>query len=50
MDQEYGIYSDRILVFEGGKLIQSGSHRELLEKDGVYAAMFRKQREAYVLG
>jgi ATP-binding cassette subfamily B multidrug efflux pump len=29
--------ADRILVFEKGKLVESGSHSELLEKKGLYA-------------
>ena len=30
---------DRILVFRDGKLIEDGSHRELMEKDGYYGKL-----------
>ena len=38
---------DRILVFRDGKLIEDGSHRELMEKDGYYAKMYRAQAKWY---
>lgn len=40
-------YSDRILVFQGGKLIQSGSHRELLAMAGAYRDMYETQAKYY---
>ncbi len=30
-----------------GRVIESGSHRDLLEADGTYANMFRTQAAAY---
>ncbi|MDR0855749.1 MAG: ABC transporter ATP-binding protein/permease [Christensenellaceae bacterium] len=33
--------ADRILVIEGGKIAEEGSHKELLEKDGIYAEYSR---------
>lgn len=38
---------DRILVFRDGKLIEDGSHQELMEKDGYYAKMYRAQAKWY---
>ncbi|MXN87545.1 ATP-binding cassette domain-containing protein, partial [Burkholderia sp. 4812] len=35
--------ADRILVLEGGKIVESGSHRELLEQGGLYAHLHRIQ-------
>jgi ATP-binding cassette subfamily B protein len=35
--------ADTILVMENGELIEQGSHESLLEKDGVYAAMYQSQ-------
>ena len=35
--------ADRILVVNGGKIVESGSHQELLEKDGQYARLYNLQ-------
>lgn len=40
--------SDNILVFGGGKLLQAGSHSELLEEGGEYAEMFTLQAAGYI--
>lgn len=38
--------ADRILVLHKGRLIESGSHEELLQRDGQYATLYRLyQRE-----
>lgn len=37
--------SDRIYVIEKGSVVESGSHKELMEMNGVYAAMRRPQKE-----
>lgn len=34
---------DRILVLKQGRLIEQGSHDELLEKDGLYASLYKLQ-------
>ncbi|MBI4662989.1 MAG: ATP-binding cassette domain-containing protein [Verrucomicrobia bacterium] len=34
---------DRICVFDHGRLVEQGTHRELLERAGVYAKLWRKQ-------
>ncbi|MEO1050403.1 MAG: ABC transporter ATP-binding protein [Bacteroidota bacterium] len=39
--------ADRILVLEGGKVLESGSHEELLEDGGKYAELFSLQAEGY---
>lgn len=39
--------ADRILMFADGRLIESGSHDELMAKNGKYAEMFRLQAEKY---
>lgn len=38
---------DRIFVLEHGRLIEEGSHNQLMELDGKYARMYRTQAEMY---
>lgn len=40
-------HADRILMLENGRIVESGSHEELMEKGGKYAYMFRLQAEKY---
>lgn len=37
------IHADRILVFDSGRLVEQGTHRELLESDGLYARLYQLQ-------
>ena len=39
---------DRILVFDKGKIIEEGSHEELLKKNGKYAKLFKMQSDGFV--
>ncbi|MDR3161822.1 MAG: ABC transporter ATP-binding protein/permease, partial [Spirochaetaceae bacterium] len=39
--------TDRILVISGGRVAQSGSHAELMERGGLYADMFNSQKQWY---
>ena len=36
--------ADRILVLDQGRLAESGSHLELLRRDGLYAEMWARQQ------
>ena len=44
--------ADRIVVIEGGKIIEQGNHRELLRKKGyyhnLYTKQFRQEKEAII--
>ena len=40
------IDADEILVLDHGQIIERGRHGELLARNGVYASMWNKQREA----
>ncbi len=39
---------DRIIVFEDGIIIEDGTHQKLLEKDGVYANLWKSQSEGFI--
>jgi len=40
--------ADRILVLDQGRIVEQGSHKELLEMNGKYAEAFKKQAEGYL--
>jgi len=42
------VNADRIMVIAGGELVESGSHRELIAQDGVYAKLHRLQFQDFV--
>jgi ABC-type multidrug transport system fused ATPase/permease subunit len=37
------INSDKILVIDQGKLVEEGTHTELLEKNGLYSQLWMRQ-------
>jgi ABC-type multidrug transport system fused ATPase/permease subunit len=39
--------ADHIIVLDGGKVVEAGSHDELMKKDGVYAHLFTIQAKGY---
>lgn len=40
-------FCDRILYMEKGRITEEGDHRQLMEKQGAYAAMFHTQAQYY---
>lgn len=40
------VHADLILVLEKGRLIEQGTHAELMVADGLYASMWNRQRQA----
>jgi ATP-binding cassette subfamily B protein len=39
--------ADRIYVLQQGRIMESGSHDELIDRNGIYAHMFEKQAQYY---
>jgi ABC-type multidrug transport system fused ATPase/permease subunit len=39
--------ADRIIMMDNGKIVEEGSHEELLKKKGYYSKIFNNQRELY---
>lgn len=39
--------ADRILVFSGGRIVEDGSHAELLNQNGEYARLYHEQEKWY---
>jgi ABC-type transport system involved in Fe-S cluster assembly fused permease/ATPase subunit len=40
------IHADQIIVLEAGRIVERGTHAELLSKGGLYAGMWARQQEA----
>lgn len=39
---------DRLVVMDGGRIVESGNHEELLRSDGLYAALWRRQSGGFL--
>ncbi len=39
--------ADRILCVQDGRIVESGTHKELMQKDGIYKSLYMKQQTEY---
>ena len=39
---------DRLVVLDRGRIIETGSHQELLRRNGLYAALWRRQSGGFL--
>jgi ABC-type transport system involved in cytochrome bd biosynthesis fused ATPase/permease subunit len=37
-------YADRVLVFDGGRIVEAGDHGDLMGRGGIYAGLFAAWR------
>ena len=42
------VLADRVLLMDNGTIVEAGTHRELMAKNGKYAEMFKRQAENYL--
>lgn len=40
--------ADKIIVLKDGRIAEEGTHESLMEEEGIYARMFRKQAKGYI--
>ena len=39
--------ADRVIVIDGGRIVENGTHKELMKEDGEYARLFNLQAKGY---
>jgi ATP-binding cassette subfamily B multidrug efflux pump len=39
---------DRIVVLDAGRIVEQGTHAELLDRDGLYAALWSRQSGGFL--
>lgn len=40
---------DRLVVMDGGRIVEQGTHGELLERDGLYADLWAHQSGGFIV-
>jgi ATP-binding cassette subfamily B multidrug efflux pump len=39
---------DRLVVLDGGRIVETGTHRELIAREGLYASLWRRQSGGFL--
>ncbi|TCP70596.1 ABC transporter ATP-binding protein [Baia soyae] len=42
-------FADKIIVMDQGRIVEQGSHRELMKEDGIYAGLYHLQASSFVM-
>lgn len=40
---------DKIIVLDGGKIVEQGNHEDLIKLGGIYADLWKRQKDGFVV-
>lgn len=40
---------DSIIVLDGGRIVEQGKHEELVEQNGIYSDLWRRQKDGFII-
>ena len=44
------VKSDTIYTIDAGKVVEKGTHKEILDKEGIYANLYNTQKQLEIYG